>query len=91
MWLVGVAIALHIYAVGFLLPFGLMYMNKFNQVSDLIFKTFRREYILVYLAMTIIAANSSLDTNTFYGVSAVCIAMMLMVVKFLAPATQKGL
>lgn len=89
MWLVGVAIALHVYAVGFLLPFGVMHMGKFSQVPELI-KFFRREYILVYLLMTIVAANSSLDTNTFYGVSAVCIVMMLMVVKFLAPVIPKG-
>jgi hypothetical protein len=88
MWLVGVAIALHVYALGFLLPFGVMYMGKAKEIPHLIFETFRREYILVYLAMTIVAANASLDTNTFYGVSAVCITMMLMVVKFLAP--QKG-
>jgi hypothetical protein len=86
MWLVGVAIALHVYALGFLLPFGLMYMGKFNQVPEIMFNTFRREYIVVYLAMTIIAANSSLDTNTFYGVAAVCVVMMMMVVKFLVPA-----
>lgn len=90
-WLVGVAIALHIYALGFLLPFGVMYMGKAKEIPQLIFETFRREYILVYLAMTIVAANTSLDTNTFYGVSAVCIAMMLMVVKFLAPTRPKGL
>jgi hypothetical protein len=89
-WLVGVALALHVYAVGFLLPFGVMYMGKFQQVPELMFKTFRREYIMVYLAMTIVAANSSLDTESFYGVSAVCIAMMLMAVKFLAPATPTG-
>lgn len=86
MWLVGVAIALHVYALGFLLPFGLMYMNKFSEVPKLMFNTFRREYIVVYLAMTIFAANSSLDTNTFYGVAAVCVVMMMMVVKFLTPA-----
>ena len=85
MWLVGVAIALHVYALGFLLPFGLMYMKKFNEVPQLI-NFFRREYIVAYLAMTIIAANSSLDTNTFYGVASVCVVMIMIGIKFLVPA-----
>lgn len=89
-WLVGVAIAVHVYAIGFLLPFGAMYMEKAANIPTLMFKTFLREYILVYLALTIVAANSSLDTNTFYGVSAVCITMMLMVVKF-STAIKPGL
>jgi len=85
-WLVGVAIAVHIYAIGFLLPFGVMYMKKHRDVADIMFNRFRREFIIAYFALIIVSANSTLDTTTSYGVSTVCIAIILMVVKFLAPS-----